>query len=129
MALQGHVIPISAEECQQLLGERQVARVAWASAEGMLILPVNFVFETGLILMLVSRDSVFRELADGRDVAVEVEDVDEQTATGWSVLIQGRAAAHHGDAAVLPQPWAPGDRDFLIAVTPTRWSGRSIAAD
>lgn len=117
------------EECRQLLGERQIARVSWTSANGLVILPVNYVVVDGVILLRVSSESLLSELALGRDVAVEVEDVDEVTANGWSVLVQGRSARHDGDPNILPQPWAPGSRDLLVSVTPLALSGRSVSAD
>lgn len=123
------MIPISAEECRQLLEERRVARISWASADGLVILPVNYVVQDDVILMKVAPDSVMGELAQGRDVALEVEDVDEATANGWSVLVRGRSSAFAGDAAVLPEPWAPGNRTLLIAVAPHTLTGRTVSAD
>ncbi|MFV0451072.1 MAG: pyridoxamine 5'-phosphate oxidase family protein [Propioniciclava sp.] len=129
MTSQGHVIPIKAEECRQLLGERQIARISWSSSQGIVIIPVNYVLQDDDLLLRVSPDSVLAELAHGREVAVEVEDVDESTANGWSVLVRGRSTVHDGDTVTLPQPWAPGNRDLLIAVRVESLTGRSVSAD
>lgn len=129
MTSQGHVIPLSEEECRQLLHERSVARISWASRDGILILPVNYVVQDEIILVRVSSDSVLGELVEGHDVAVQIEDVDEMTANGWSVLVRGRSERYSGEVEAQPQPWAPGRRDLLISVTPRSISGRSVSAD
>ncbi len=63
-------------------------------------------------------------------VAFEVDDIDVATATGWSVLVQGEAAAHDGDldGLRLPEPWAPGDRTLIVVITATTYSGRAVSA-
>ena len=62
------------------------------------------------------------------EVAFQVDDLDGQTATGWSVLVQGTTGPWAGEVPVL-SPWAPGRREVAVAIEPTSWSGRSVSAD
>nr|WP_269779196.1 pyridoxamine 5'-phosphate oxidase family protein [Propioniciclava soli] len=120
--------PIAPQECRQLLAERVVARVAWQSSQGLLILPLNYRFDGDALWFRVDRGSVLAELADGRDVAVEIEDVDETMSNGWTVLVQGRAGVPTEAPDRAPQPWAPGERELLIVVEIHSMSGRSVSA-
>ncbi|WP_300078176.1 pyridoxamine 5'-phosphate oxidase family protein [Propioniciclava sp.] len=124
----GHLLPITADDCSLLLAERTIGRVAWASSQGMVVLPVTYVPTDGLIVFRVAEDTLPAELADGHEVAFEVDDIDEETGTGWSVLVRGRARAHEGRPTELPQPWAPGERPVLVAIEPTAVTGRSVSA-
>ena len=59
----------------------------------------------------------------------EVDDIDVDTATGWSVLVHGVAADHDGSAQpVLPAPWAPDHSGLTIVITPSTYSGRAVSA-
>lgn len=124
----GHVLPIATDDCALLLGERVVGRVAWASSGGIVVLPVNYVYADGRILIRVAEGSLPAELAEAGEVAFEVDDIDEETGTGWSVLVRGHARRHAGAADTLPRPWAPGERTLLLEIEPTALSGRSVSA-
>ena len=65
-------------------------------------------------------------------VAFEIDDIDMAGAMGWSVLIQG--PAHHvtgperEDAfRACVEPWAPGIRELLVRIVPSRITGRRIS--
>jgi hypothetical protein len=65
-------------------------------------------------------------------VAFEVDDIDESTGTGWSVVVTGHAHTTAPSALARstacdeaePQPWAPGPRSSLIRISPDRITGR-----
>ncbi|MGI8807660.1 MAG: pyridoxamine 5'-phosphate oxidase family protein [Acidimicrobiales bacterium] len=89
---------------------------------------------------LLGEDVVFRttagsklEAASARTVvAFEVDDMDPGRQTGWSVLIQGRAALIEDPvdlarAVALPlQPWAPAQRLEFVRIRSELVSGRRI---
>ncbi|MFT3875010.1 MAG: pyridoxamine 5'-phosphate oxidase family protein [Propioniciclava sp.] len=120
---------IEPDECRRLLAEAVVGRVSWVSpTRGIQVLPVNYLLEEELIVFRVHPASVLAELASPTEVAFEVDDLDAQTATGWSVLAQGRTATLAGE---LPEtsPWAPGDREVAIAIEVSQLSGRSVSRE
>jgi hypothetical protein len=125
----GHFARPSGDECRQLVRSHCVGRVAWLAGSGLQVLPVTYAANDDRIYFRVNRESVMGELADGVEVAFEVDDIDVTTATGWSVLVHGIAAAHDGsDQLVLPPPWAPGERSLTIVITPSTYSGRAVSA-
>jgi hypothetical protein len=66
-------------------------------------------------------------------VAFEIDDFDTAARAGWSVLIQGPAhyveseaeRAAVADAGV--DPWAGGDRQLFLRITPSRVTGRRVS--
>lgn len=66
----------------------------------------------------------------GDMVAFEVDDIDEEQHTGWSVVVVGRtrrlSAAEQNRVELVPTPWAVGPRLHLVRITPTRITGRRL---
>lgn len=129
METTGHNTALSQDECRQLLRSQSVGRISWVSADGPVILPVSYAMQGDEVLFRTAEGSLLSELATSQAVAFEIDDLDGETLTGWSVLIQGETAvASDPDRPGGPQPWAPGDRPLFIRVVPTSYSGRAIAA-
>jgi nitroimidazol reductase NimA-like FMN-containing flavoprotein (pyridoxamine 5'-phosphate oxidase superfamily) len=125
-------------ECLRLISPGGVGRIAFVGSYDLTVLPVNY--------RLVDRAILFRTTSDGLTetdlrtgiahseyrVAFEVDHVDDEASEGWSVLIQG--PAHHLDAdeeqeaarRAGVEPWAAGDRNHFIRITPVRVTGRRI---
>ncbi|WP_040160932.1 pyridoxamine 5'-phosphate oxidase family protein [Nigerium massiliense] len=126
----GYFEPIESTECLRLLHTVDVGRIGWVAEAGMELFPVNLAADDGSLFLKVSKDSKLAELARGKPVVVEADDIDPQTATGWSVVARGRATRHERALPpTLPRPWAPGERELLIRVDVTAVSGRAISAD
>ena len=98
----------------------------------MVILPVNYVVD--------GQDPVFRtargsklSAAEGRNlVTFEADEYDEQTQSGWSVVVTGRAEVIYEDAEIdrLSQlglhPWVTAvERPFWIRIRANAVSGRA----
>jgi nitroimidazol reductase NimA-like FMN-containing flavoprotein (pyridoxamine 5'-phosphate oxidase superfamily) len=125
------------DQCLKLVSEGGIGRIAYTGRFGPVVLPVNY--------ELLDRAVVFRTAAHGPldedlrtgianadyKVAFEIDSIDLATRRGWSVLIQG--PAHHlaedeRDAAdsARVQPWAPGDREMMVRIVPSRITGRRV---
>lgn len=131
MVYDGHFTRLSGDECRQLLRARSVGRISWPSANGLEILPVTYCMTGDFIAFRTRSDTVMAELLTPRDVSFEIDDVDEDTATGWSVLVYGRAQGYldsFPEGIALPQPWAPGEHPVLVVITPRSYSGRAVSA-
>ncbi len=130
MHLQGHNTTLTAAECRELLVAKTVGRLGWLAAVGPTIQPVVYAVRDNEILFRTAPGTLLATLAEGADVCFQIDDLDEQTATGWSVLVRGTShRAASGLAARLPAAWAPGERPLVIAVTPGEFSGRAVSAD
>ena len=117
------------DECRELLASRAVGRVGLTINGFPAILPVNYrtvgnqvVFATGPGMKLSA--------AWANDVvAFEVDDVDERSRTGWSVLVIGTASeldAPTRQLCAAMDPWAGGTRGHLVSVPIELISGRRI---
>jgi hypothetical protein len=131
MDYDGHFTRLSGDECRQLLRARSVGRVSWLSANGVEVLPVTYCLTGELIGFRTRADTIMGEFLTGREVSFEIDDVDEDTATGWSVLVRGYAQGYletFPEGMALPQPWAPGEHPVLVLIEPRTYSGRAVSA-
>jgi nitroimidazol reductase NimA-like FMN-containing flavoprotein (pyridoxamine 5'-phosphate oxidase superfamily) len=124
--------------CLRLISPGGVGRIAFVGSYGLTVLPVNYRLVGGAVLFRTAEGGRTEEdLRTGIDrgeykVAFEVDHLDEAVREGWSVLIQG--PAHHLDAVEEQEaarragvePWAPGERNHFIRVTPVRVTGRWV---
>lgn len=115
------------EECWRLLAGPEIGRLAWVSTGRPVVVPVNFRLAEHLIVVRVSPYSrQAREIEDA-EVAFEVDDVVADAHTGWSVLVQGRAAFDYRRVAGAAfEPWPEGQRPLQVVITPTSVSGRRV---
>jgi uncharacterized protein len=132
----GALAALSEQRCLELLGTRAVGRLAYVARTGVPdIAPVNYRMDGRDVLLRSAPGPKLQAAERGEVVAFEVDDVDEQSATGWSVVVVGRAeVVPEDDAARLlespgeaPTPWANGTRRHVVRIRPKRISGRRIA--
>jgi nitroimidazol reductase NimA-like FMN-containing flavoprotein (pyridoxamine 5'-phosphate oxidase superfamily) len=125
--------PLTPAECWAKLSRRAVGRVALVVDGRPAIFPVNYAIDGESIVFRTAEGSALTE-ASLRTVAFEVDDYNEITHSGWSVLVRG--LAHDiGDALDdtserlrrLPlDVWAPGTRQRWFHVQPDEVSGRLL---
>ncbi|MDQ1424183.1 MAG: uncharacterized protein QOD72_1681 [Acidimicrobiaceae bacterium] len=124
---------LSPPECERLLRRGGIGRVALSTPEGPLIIPVDFtVFEDTIVI----RTSAYSALGTyGRDkmLAFEVDHLDQDRQTGWSVVARGRAWGETDAAEVArirahsaPQPWASASRNVYLRIRWSQLSGRAL---
>lgn len=126
-------------ECLRLISPGGIGRIAFHGRYDLTVLPVNYRMADNAILFRMSRDSVTGEdLRTGManadyKVAFEIDDFNQASRTGWSVLVQGPAhhldseAEHAAALAVGVEPWPGGEKDHFIRITPTRITGRRVS--
>ncbi|MEW6473419.1 MAG: pyridoxamine 5'-phosphate oxidase family protein [Actinomycetota bacterium] len=121
------------EQCWDRLRRSSVGRVAVTIGALPAIFPVNFTVVGGQILFLTGEGTKLRAALDRTVVAFQVDDFDEATASGWSVMAVGLAeeVATPGELDGLQplvlRPFAGGDRSHVVKITPEFVSGRRIA--
>ena len=132
MDYDGHFTRLSGDECRQLVRSRAVGRIAWASPAGVQVLPVTYTVTGEQIAFATSHDSVMRAFLEPTDVAFEIDDVEEATATGWSVVVRGRAAGHLDQVPAgieRPRAWVPGTHRLTVVIEPSSYTGRAVSAE
>jgi nitroimidazol reductase NimA-like FMN-containing flavoprotein (pyridoxamine 5'-phosphate oxidase superfamily) len=123
---------LNAAECFDLLEPGGVGRVGFMSADGIMMLPVNFAVLGKTIIFRTAPDTLLAVYADA-PVSFQADRLDEELREGWSVLVHGhshtitqeRQVKHLQDATHL-EPWAEGARDVYVRIVPTWISGRRI---
>lgn len=126
----GHLLELDLSECLELAATQSVGRVAFCTDEGPIVLPVNFlVHETGVVFRTSPHSSIAR-IAQGHRAAFEIDEVDEFTQSGWSVLFTGTAEVVD-DVAALPSEqrplaWPEGTRSLFVRVPADSVTGRRL---
>ena len=125
----GDLTALSAEECRALLATRSVGRLAYVARAGVPdIAPVTYVLDGGDVVLRSGPGPKLQAAERGDTVAFEVDDLDEEAHTGWSVVVVGRARRVPASAGLAaPEPWSSGPRRHLVRITPVRVTGRRLA--
>lgn len=141
-AAPGHAGPVarpdvrklSCAECLRLIAPGGVGRIAFGTAAGPLVVPVNFALVAGSIVLRTGEGTVIGAHSDDR-VGFEVDHIDAALGEGWSVLVRGQAhrVLQPGELRNLREtvkvvPWAGGKRDTYVRIVPCQVTGRRIGA-
>jgi nitroimidazol reductase NimA-like FMN-containing flavoprotein (pyridoxamine 5'-phosphate oxidase superfamily) len=126
------IVKLMPSECHRLIAPGGIGRIAFGTASGPVVLPVNFAVVAGTIVIRTAEGTIIEGHADDL-VALEVDHIDEALCQGWSVLVRGQAhrVAHpaelnHMRTEATVWPWPGGERDVYIRVIPDRITGRRI---
>ena len=118
-------------ECYRLLAvaakEDHVGRLAVIDGRSPLVVPLNFTFHDRNVLVRIGPGLLSMLVPDSL-VAFEVDRVEPDRGSAWSVLIRGLAtkpdAADNLPEGALPEPWVPEPGEELIAIRPDVVTGR-----
>ncbi|GAA4888806.1 hypothetical protein GCM10025789_01400 [Tessaracoccus lubricantis] len=116
---------LEGEECWALLSEAVVGRIAWQGADGIVVVPVNYQVVDRAIVFHTDVESSLAKLSDGRSLSFQVDEIDPDTAIGWSVLVRGTGGL--ADPAVANTSWLDDDNTVGIAITVTSIDGRVVS--
>lgn len=131
----GDTVELTLADCLERLGTRVIGRVAFSDQALPAVLPVTYAMDGQRVVFRTSLDGPLGERLDGAVVAFEVDEVDEMSRSGWSVVLVGVARLAREPSELLrvdrlwPRPWAAGDRRALIAITPGRVTGRLVGPE
>ncbi len=134
-SLRGEFEELTEEDCLELLRSKGLGRAAYQDDAGPVVLPVNYVVDAATILF---RTSPYSPLAQhlqhmqGSQAAFEVDDIDNGTDAGWSVLVRGPAncveTADLPAAAERPTSWRDREstQSLHVRITPRIITGRRL---
>jgi uncharacterized protein len=123
---------LSRPACLALLAECEVGRIGVLVDGAPEIYPVNFVVDRERILFRTAGGGKLRGIDRSPAVCFEVDGIDPDHQTGWSVLVKGTArvvtdAPTTRQLAESPlRYWAPGQKASWICVEPREITGRRI---
>jgi uncharacterized protein len=124
---------LNSTECLGLLRSGVFGRVAISTPDGPHIIPVNYSIASDMVVFRTTPYGVLGTYGRDTQMAFEIDHVDYEYGTGWSVLAQGRSK-HISDSRELdeiiaswsPHPWASGQRNLYLGLRWTALSGRRL---
>jgi uncharacterized protein len=128
---------LSPDECFRLLGAASVGRLVYHDDLGPLAVPVNYGM-AGQDIVLRVEGGAKRAAMQQPMLAFEVDHVDEDGKSGWSVLVRGAGAEVDPERvpALLrtmdghfPTPWASGIHNVWLQIVPHNVTGRRLGAE
>ncbi len=123
---------LDADECWTLLHSAQVGRLGVLVDSAPEIYPLNYVVDDQRVLFRSAPGAKLRGLDRNPSVCFEVDSINEVDATGWSVMLKGRADELHrpediARAEELPlRIWTLGDAGQWVQITAREITGRRI---
>ena len=118
-------------ECVRLLSTMSLGRLAISAEALPTIVPVNYALDDDQVVVHTRRGSQLAKATRNSVVAFEVDDFDDLTGAGWSVVVRG--FAREVTEGLLPHPpmatrWPWGDptRTRPIAISLDLVSGRRL---
>ena len=131
--LAGRLEILDEAECIRRIESTPVGRVGFISDGVPLVLPVNFEWHDGGVVFRTLEGQKLAAAASQQTVCFEVDDWDQQTHSGWSVVMSG-AARQVTEWAEIEQlerlgvvPWTKGEwRPLWIRIEPEELSGRQL---
>ena len=122
---------LSPATCWALLAATPVGRVAVLVDGEPDIYPVTFAVDERTIVFRTAAGTKLRGLAKASRTCFEVDELDPDRRTGWSVVVKGRAEVvtrpgELGVAARQLAPWASGTKDHWMRIRPTAVTGRRL---
>ena len=126
-----HLRSLRKDDCLELLASRQVGRICFTDTSGPMVMPVNYRVVADRILIAVSPFGEIARHAVDNPVAFEIDETDDYTETGWSVVVRGKATREQYDELPddrddWPRPWVEGTRSLILGITPALISGRRL---
>lgn len=119
-------------ECRRLLESHRVGRVVITHGGLAAVFPVNYGVVGGDILFFTGAGTKLAAAVHDDAVTFEVDHIDVDAESGWSVLVVGTASLGGPGLRLRAEalgvyPWAGGDRHSLVRIRPEVLTGRRIS--
>ncbi len=125
---------LTGDKCWDLLAKARTGRIAVAIGEHPDIFPINHVVDDRTIVFRTDPGTKLAAAVLGPGVAYEVDHIDDEGGTAWSVVAKGHARELHTveemtRAEELPlYPWDTGAKHHYVAITVNEITGRRFHA-
>jgi transcriptional regulator with XRE-family HTH domain len=124
---------LTVPQCRELIAAGGVGRFLFVQAgRGPMAIPVNFRMDGADVIFRTSGGSAIADGIHQHAVSFDVDQLDEALGEGWSVVLTGTAGVITDGAeksrvqALAIEPWAGGDRDVYVRLSPSQITGRRI---
>ncbi len=123
---------MSFSECLRALGSKSVGRIALTHRALPVVFPVNYLLDGHCVLLRTAPGTALAAAREEVVVAFEVDEIDEATRSGWSVLLTGFMRELRGvdELARAEQlnlvSWTGDERSHFVRITPAQITGRLV---
>lgn len=123
---------LGVDTCLGLLSRHHFGRVAVTDEHGPVVLPVNYTVDRGSVVFRTAEGTKLDAAVRVATVAFEVDEIDEATRSGWSVVLRGvlEEVTDPGELERLRaqplKPFVGGERERFVRVWSASISGRRI---
>jgi nitroimidazol reductase NimA-like FMN-containing flavoprotein (pyridoxamine 5'-phosphate oxidase superfamily) len=130
-----NIVELTEDRCWELLARKKIGRLAVSITNHPDIFPVNYRVRDQTIVIRTAEGQKLAAAILGTAVAFEVDALDEDTETGWSIVVKGTADEPKKLEDYLRaedleiETWASGEKSRFIIITPSWVSGREIPLD
>lgn len=127
-----NLLPLSRAECLRLMADVDIGRVVFVNGAMPAIQPVNYLLVDNEVIYRTANGAKLATATRRSIVAFEIDDIDTQTRTGWSVVGIGPCyeVTDQDRLALLadrmPDPWVTDHTGHTIAIELERLTGRRI---
>ncbi len=126
----GHLHELDRAQCLELLATKRVGRIAYCTPDGPEVLPLNYVVHDESVLFRTSPHSALGRQLQLATAAFQVDEIDDYTESGWSVLVRGKIRPAETDELpppdARPRSWAEGLRPLHLLLRPSTITGRRL---
>ncbi len=120
------------DDCWRLMAGSTVGRLAVSVANRPDIFPVNYAVDDRSVVISTDAGTKLAAAVLGRAVAFEVDGLDAEAHTGWSIVVHGHAEEIEGVIERIAagdlgiKTWAERDKERFVRIVPTEITGRRI---
>ncbi|MDX6744331.1 pyridoxamine 5'-phosphate oxidase family protein [Actinocorallia sp. A-T 12471] len=128
----GALEPLDEAVCRVLLKSVPIGRIVFTHQALPRIQPVSYALDGDDVVIRVPAASKVAQAVQDAVVAFEIDDFDEPSRTGWSVVVVGHARREDSPAAIAAlrrlglRSWGDGPGDAFIRIVPEILSGRRV---
>ena len=125
----GRLIDLTEEECWKVLRSSSVGRLVWCDTEPQVV-PINFAVHSGELWIRGNAESHVTHTCDQRSVAFEVDEIDEFTRSGVSVVVHGTGQERTLEELITsdayPDSWPEGPKPGVLSISVRTLTGRRL---
>jgi nitroimidazol reductase NimA-like FMN-containing flavoprotein (pyridoxamine 5'-phosphate oxidase superfamily) len=122
---------LASAECERLLRQECFGRLVLETPEGPEIFPVNYAVQGDAIVVRTSSSGTIARYGHDAEVVFEIDLVDQEYWSGWSVVARGRGELVGDPSDDVPagrrvRSWVDEDRDSELRMVWRELTGRRV---
>jgi nitroimidazol reductase NimA-like FMN-containing flavoprotein (pyridoxamine 5'-phosphate oxidase superfamily) len=128
----GQLLELDRRQCLRLLATGSIGRVVFTESAMPAAQPVNYLLDDEEVVFRTHNGSKLAAASRHHVVAFQVDEIDVDSRSGWTVLGVGEAyevvepTRRAELAGRMPAPWAAGHDQHVISIPLQRLTGRQL---